>query len=320
MSINLKLPDVSKQLYENEVFKNLEENWHDFGYDWMSHQLDYVNTIYAAYKDHSKFLIIIYLINKTLSFYERNYVMLSYEKYYQQTTIEIEKFNVIEISKALMLPKETARRKIKELENEGVIKRDKKNLIIDKTAFPFVQPIKSIPRISRFISKFTNTLVDNQQLERNINTDDIEKKIKLNFTYIWKNYYELQLDMIKGWCALFGDFSTWHVYGTCVVSQGYALKKKKTNNKSRENFNHSLSKEKYFVGINAMSIAELTGIPRATTVRKLGNLVKNEYLFINEKKQYLITGKKIEELNKIQLKVIKNLSTFITKTLNKFII
>jgi len=29
---------------------------------------------------------------------------------------------------------------------------------------------------------------------------------------------------------------------------------------------------------------------------------------------------RIEELNKIQLKVIKNLSTFITKTLNKFII
>ena len=37
-------------------------------------------------------------------------------------------------------------------------------------------------------------------------------------------------------------------------------------------------------GVNAMSIAEITGIPRATVVRKLKFLIDKKYLAINEKK------------------------------------
>tara|TARA_X000001036_G_scaffold78309_1_gene70004 strand:- start:63 stop:1025 length:963 start_codon:yes stop_codon:yes gene_type:complete len=320
MTTIFKIPDVSKQIYENEIHKCLEEKWHDIGYEWMSHQLDYINDVYKAFNDHLKFLIIIYLINKTLSFYAISYVMLSYDKYYEQKSIEIEKFNVIEISEQLNLPKETARRKIKELEDDGIIKRDKKKLIIDKTAFPFVQPIKSIPRISRFINKFSKTLAQKKQIDKIISSEEIEKKIKLNFTYIWKNYYELQIDMIKGWNFHFGDTATWHIFGTCAVAQGYSVSKTDFEDKSRETFNVLLTKGKYFMGINAMSISELTGIPRATVVRKLNTLVKSDHLVINKKKQYFVSEKKIEKLTKIQSKTIKNLSTFITKTLNMIII
>jgi len=37
------------------------------------------------------------------------------------------------------------------------------------------------------------------------------------------------------------------------------------------------------IGINAMSISEITGIPRPTVVRKLRYLIKNNFLHINEK-------------------------------------
>ena len=37
-------------------------------------------------------------------------------------------------------------------------------------------------------------------------------------------------------------------------------------------------------GVNAMSISDITGIPRPTVVRKLKYLIDNKYLHINEKK------------------------------------
>ena len=36
-------------------------------------------------------------------------------------------------------------------------------------------------------------------------------------------------------------------------------------------------------GVNAMSISEITGIPRPTVVRKLKYLIDKKYLHINEK-------------------------------------
>ena len=39
-------------------------------------------------------------------------------------------------------------------------------------------------------------------------------------------------------------------------------------------------------GINAMSISELTGIPRATVVRKLNSLLKKKFVSVDEKKLY----------------------------------
>ncbi len=37
-------------------------------------------------------------------------------------------------------------------------------------------------------------------------------------------------------------------------------------------------------GVNAMSISEITGIPRPTVVRKLNHLINRKFLHINEKK------------------------------------
>ncbi len=36
-------------------------------------------------------------------------------------------------------------------------------------------------------------------------------------------------------------------------------------------------------GVNAMSLAEITGIPRTTVIRKLKDLIKKDLLQINEK-------------------------------------
>ena len=71
-------------------------------------------------------------------------------------------------------------------------------------------------------------------------------------------------------------------------------------------------------GINAMSISDLSGIPRGTVIRKLHWLVKKNLLAIDKKKLY--TSKKMnKEIIANYEKNKKLLSIFITKIFNVII-
>ena len=69
-------------------------------------------------------------------------------------------------------------------------------------------------------------------------------------------------------------------------------------------------------GVNAMSISDISGIPRATVIRKLNNLVKKKFLKINNKKQYTSSGHHIKTMLEIQKKNFINLSKFIADIYN----
>ena len=72
-------------------------------------------------------------------------------------------------------------------------------------------------------------------------------------------------------------------------------------------------------GMNAMSLSDITGIPRPTVVRKLKYLIKNNYLTINEKKLLFINiqGKNLKRSSELQDLNIKSLSNFIYKVFNQ---
>ena len=72
-------------------------------------------------------------------------------------------------------------------------------------------------------------------------------------------------------------------------------------------------------GINAMSLSDITGIPRPTVVRKLKYLVKNNYITINEKKLVFINiqGTNLKRSRELQDANIKTLSNFIYKVFNQ---
>ena len=75
-------------------------------------------------------------------------------------------------------------------------------------------------------------------------------------------------------------------------------------------------------GVNAMSISEITSIPRPTVVRKLKYLIKNNYLTINEKKLVSvdIKGNTLKRSRDLQDKNIQDLSNFIYRVFNQIII
>tara|TARA_B100000780_G_scaffold225995_1_gene165172 strand:- start:450 stop:1487 length:1038 start_codon:yes stop_codon:yes gene_type:complete len=314
------IPDISKKIYSEDIVRVLENRYSTMGPIWVSHQMDWCNGVYASFKDHDKFLIIIFLIKKTLDFYSSNFTKLDYNQFYSMETVEIERFNIKEISLALNIPKESTRRKVLELRKIGAIRKNKKKIIIDRSKFFFTKPENSIKRVSRFLTVLSDMCEDESVLPKKITSEKIELVIKKNFSYIWKLYYEVQIPMMIRYKKIFEDLDTFHIFGTCVVNQHLYVKKLSKNPMGRDEFIKSIYTEKLMQGINAMSISDITGIPRATVVRKLKLLLKRKVLTIDEKKHYRITGNFIKILKPMQKDTLIKLGTFASKVYNFLIL
>ena len=311
------IPDVSKQIYKEEVLSLLQSKYSSLGPLWVSFQMEWMNGIYASFKNHDKFLIVIYLLKKTLDFYSRSFVKLTYEEFYDKNTVEIEKFSIAEIAEELKIPKESARRKVNELEVLGVIKKVKKKVVIDRSSFEEIQPIVTIKKISRFLSAVSNLCENEKILSKKITSEDLELLIKNNFSYIWKLYYEMQIPMLINYKKVFKDLETFHVFGTCVVNQHlHAMGTKQFETHKDDFLKHILYKK--IPGLNAMSVSDITGIPRATVIRKLKKLVIKKILTIDKKKHYKLSGNFIEDLKPEQNIVLEQLSNLSTKVFNFF--
>jgi hypothetical protein len=282
------LPKISKQIRSEDIREVIDKNFSSIIPVWAPSQLAWVNGVYKAFHDYEKFMIVMHLLKRTFDTYSKNFVKLNYEEYFDQTKIEIEEINIMEISKSLNIPKETARRKINELEKLGTIKKIKKRFIIDRDTWPNIKPEETMERMSRFLSTLSKMCFTEGLISEQISSKDITKTCKEYFSYIWKLYFEMQLPFLLDFKKLYGDLETFHVNGIVIVND--ILNSKKTDNSemSKEFYleKYFFDNQKNFTGINAMSISDITGIPRATVIRKLRKLVKDKYLQKDEKKHY----------------------------------
>ena len=73
------------------------------------------------------------------------------------------------------------------------------------------------------------------------------------------------------------------------------------------------------VGVNAMSLSDITGIPRPTVVRKIKKLIKDYFLYMNEKKLITlnITGQRLKKQIKMQDQNMKSLSNMLYRIFNQ---
>ena len=308
--------EISKQIYKEDILNVMEKKYSTVGPMWVSNQMEWNNGIYASFKDHDKFMILIFLIKKTLDFYSRNSIKLTYDEFYKKNTFEIERFNITEISTALNIPKESARRKIIELESQGVIRRINKKIIIDTSCFSYSKPINTIKRISAFLATLSTMCYDEKVSKKRITSEKLELVIKNNFTNIWNFYYEMQIPMILNYKKFFKDYESFHIFGTCVVNQHFDARKLSEAHTDRESFLKSFFVGEKLAGINAMSISEISGIPRATVIRKLKKLVKGKNLTIDDKKHYRLRENSLDHLAKQQANVIFSLANFSSKVYN----
>ena len=334
--MSLQQIDFSKVLNDEQVYDHIMAHYDQLGKDWINHQWRWMNAVYRAFKDHYKYMIIISLVEKTLQFYDQMNIKLSYEQYYSKNFLQIDKFSITELCEKLQLPKETVRRKVLELEKLGVLKRQKKQIIIDRRSFSFIKPERQMKYTAGYILKISEILTKEKLYFKKLEPKMIENVLKKNFSMCWRWFYRMQIPMIIGYHDMFEDLTTFHVWGTVCMNQafnyGASLEQKNGHNQAKNyidyqremvkgdynSFNEELVRgiKARSNGVSAMSVADMTGIPRATVIRKCKFLIKNEYLRLNEKKQYILTGFNVQRVLPYQKLIFKNKAKFIRKVLN----
>ena len=312
------LPEISKQIRSEDVREIIEKNFSSIIPVWTPLQLAWVNNVYRTFHDYEKFMIIMHLLQQTFETYSKNFVKLNYEEYFDQNEVEIKSINVMEISKSLNIPKETARRKINELEEMGAIKRINKKIIIDRNTWPNIKPQETIKRMTRFLSAFSKMCVNEGLIQEPISSENLTETCKEYFSFVWQLYYDMQMPMLLGFKKVFGDLESFHVCGIVIIN--HALNSKRNDNSEMSN---KFYLEKYFfadskddAGVNAMSISDITGIPRATVIRKLNKLIKENFLRVDIKKHYSSSGAHQEKILDVHKNTLNNLSKLTARVFN----
>ena len=310
-------PSISSQIDEKIIYKTIEKNFSKLAPYYYSFISNWLIRAYKHYHDIDKFIIIIYLINKDLIFFRRNGLIIDYDTFYKDKTVEIEKINITDISKDLQIPKESVRRKVLELEKKSIIKKTGKKIFVDRSAFYAAQAVDTLKDFTTLLHEFSKLLKKEKIGERIFETKEISDSIKKNFSFCWYQFYKFLFIFTNRWRKEVIDLETFCV-GILVIlnaSHNKNFKIKDLNLKSYQKLIMSADNK----GLNAMSISDITGIPRPTVVRKLKYLIKNNFLHINKKKLISIDikGNAYKRSTILQNQNMVSLSNFIFRVFNQ---
>ena len=77
------------QLRKEKLITAFEKNYNVVSPLWSNHQIEWMNGVYESFKDHDKYIIVLYLIKKTFDFYSKNLVKETYAEFYEKDSIQI---------------------------------------------------------------------------------------------------------------------------------------------------------------------------------------------------------------------------------------
>ena len=311
------IPSISSQINEEEIYKVIDKHFSrlaPYYYRWIN---SWLIGAYEHFSDIDKYIILIYIINKDFIFFRKNGLIVNYESFYKDKTLEVDKISISDISKDLQIPKESVRRKVEELEKADVIKKKGKKIFITRTAFTTTQANLTLKNMTTLLHEFNKILKEENIVKKAYQTIEISDSIKINFSFVWYQFYKLLFIFTNRWRKAFGDLETFTIGVIVLVNAA-----DNTNFRLKE-----FNKKKYQVsiqgsdniGVNAMSLAEITGIPRATVIRKLKILIKGNILQINKKKLITVnmTGQSLKMARKLQDQNILSLSNFVSRVFNQ---
>tara|TARA_B100001057_G_scaffold389501_1_gene397275 strand:+ start:1875 stop:2966 length:1092 start_codon:yes stop_codon:yes gene_type:complete len=317
-------------------FGRLSDHWFKFATAWN-------HNAYQTFMDMDKYLILIYLVQKSFRHYADILIIHSEEQFYTKEEFEIEKINLIEISDDLQIAKETVRRKINELSADQIITRKGKKIVLRPLTFVHQRPKHSIKAISLFLAQCSKFLATQDWFEKSEDVKEIEDFIRTNFTLVWRFFFRFKIPFLIRQRKFHGDLETFIVAGTIFANHVQRLRDKLKENpiemksKISNDFGEAnylkwtkfiITSKEQITGMNASSISEITGIPRATVIRKL-KITDKKGLLHKDKRQLYTIGKnykaKIKELEKVftenQIDLCKFVTTFFelyrNKNLNK---
>ncbi len=314
-----KLPSISSEINKDEVNKFIFNNFNSISPYFYKLISEWMSDAYKIFKDLDKFLILIYLINTDFEFFRRNNLNITYENFYKDKTLEINKINLIQISKDLNIPKESVRRKISELEKKGIIKKKGKKIFLDRSAYESQEPINTLKNVSVLLSKFSEISKKNNITKKSLDRTEVSKLIKNNFSFCWYQFFKFIFSYCFRWRKYFGDLEIMLIDITIAFNSVTTASIKLKGIESHIDKWREEILQNNIRGINAMSISEITGIPRPTVIRKINSLIKLNMVEMNKNKLLNIkfNNKSYKETSELQNETINDLGVFITRTFNQ---
>ncbi|MDC0926502.1 hypothetical protein OAQ29_03560 [Candidatus Pelagibacter sp.] len=167
------------------------------------------------------------------------------------------------------------------------------------------------------LHEFNKLLKKENEINKTFEVEEIITSIKKNYSFCWYQFYKFLFVFTNRWRKSVGDLETFCV-GMVVMLNFVERESFRVKDLNIKQFQNSLPNIKDR-GVNAMSISEITGIPRPTVVRKLKHLIDNNFLSIDEKKllEVNISGKALQISKDQQDKNILSLSNFTYRVFNQ---
>jgi DNA-binding Lrp family transcriptional regulator len=311
------LPSISSQIDEKIIYRVIDKNFSLLAPFFYSFVSNWLIRAYKRYNDIDKFIIVIYLIHQNLVFYRKNGLIIDYESFYRDRTLEINKINISDISKDLRIPKESVRRKILDLEKNGAIKKIGKKIFLDRSTLHKAKATDTVLELSTLLSEFNKILKKEKLITEIFELKKITNSIKENFSFCLYQLNKFIFIYLNRWRAELKDLETFSIGMILVLSathnKDFIPSKTSLNAYRKEIMGSDLR------GVNAMSISEITNIPRPTVVRKLKFLIEKKFLYINEKKLISLNVKDsaFNKFKNLQNKNLLSLSNFIIRLFNQ---
>ena len=298
---------IHNQFSEKQITSAIESDFPNFMQNWFQLQFAWIHNAYNSFKDIEKYLILLYLVNTTLKTYNKHFYNLSFDDFYTNKSIDIEKISVIEIVKDLKIAKETVRRKLNEMTDEKIILRKGKQISIQQNSFGYQKPIVSIKNFSKLLFCTTKEI---DELKNSYSEEYFEREIKKNYTHYWHIFLNFQIDWILAQKDFFKNLENLVVFSVIVLNQTYNLKNSSDPNIQSKNdsamsdyaemlTNYTLLRSK---GLNPTTISELTGVPRASVIRKLKDLQKENLVTKSDDNLFTISTEKTNLKGFLKLK------------------
>ena len=311
------LPSISSQIDEKIINKVIQKKFALLSSYFFYFMSNWLIRAYKRYDDIDKFLIIVYLIHKNLVFYKKNALVVDYESFYKDRTIEIEKINISEISHDLKIPKESVRRKILYLEKKRLIKRIGKKIFVDRSTFLNAKATDTLKELCILLNEFNKLLKKEKIIDSVFELKEIDKSIKNNFSFCLYQLNKFLFIYFNRWRPEMKDLETLTI-AMLVVLNATQNKEFKPSKLSIKSYREEIMGSD-FRGVNAMSISDITGIPRPTVVRKLKWLIDKKFLTINDKKLISLDAKDstFKKTKNLQDQTMLSLSNFIYRLFNQ---
>lgn len=262
-----------------EIIKTYKHNYGKILDEFLGVQSDFLSDVYKRYnKDLDAANIVLFfaknLHEKTLREKDKDLDFnISFERFWENhSKTDQDNRKIIDIAQSTGLPKETARRKVNDLIKSKVLQKNKNMIswsppVEQKKTYTSVVD-RQIGQISRLVQVIAI------HLEIKISKEKISSELRKHFSFFWYHYIKTQLQYLKMWQKEMNDLELVLIALQVIIQTNQSFKRR--NTPYEEHFaskpvNIKFKDEKDS-SVSATSISEVTGVPRATCIRKLEKL------------------------------------------------